>query len=335
MEELRSQDSLMIEEVFPNIHRIGIPLPKNPLQTVNSYLITGEERFIVIDTGMNREECMREMVSALEELSVDLRKIDFFITHLHADHLGLVGSLATHTSKVYFNEIEASIAIFERSEKHWRDVGSIYRSYGFPEGELRKAMGSHPAHLYGLTRHVDFCILKEGDTIDIGDYSFKCITTPGHSPGHMCLHESNKNVLISGDHILFDITPNITFWPEMGNSLKEYLASLDKVYTLDCDLVLPGHRNIWNNHRKRIAELKEHHQARANQVLSALEEGEKTAYQIAPYITWDMDYGSWELFPPVQRWFATGETIAHIKYLEENKMIQRRTKGHKVVFSLA
>ena len=325
---------MMIEEILPGLYKIEIPLPKNPLKALNSYLIKGKDRFLIIDTGMNRQECMHEMLSCLGRLSVDLKKTDIFVTHLHSDHLGLVGNLASDTSKVYFNELEAYIVGSERSEKHWRDLDAIYRSHGFPAGELEKAMESHPGHVYGLKRHIDFCILQEGYIIDIADYSFRCIETPGHSPGHICLYEPNNKILISGDHILFDITPNITFWPEMDNSLKEYLASLDKVYALDVHLVLPGHRNIWNNHRRRITELQEHHQARLNEVLSALEEGEKTAFQIAAYISWDINYSSWEQFPPSQKWFAVGETVAHLKHLEENKKIKRRKKEQKIVFSL-
>ena len=325
---------MMIEEILPDLYRIEIPLPRSPLKSLNSYLIKGEERFLIIDTGMNRQECMHEMLSCLERLRVDLNKTDIFVTHLHSDHLGLAANLASDTSKVYFNELEASIVGSESSQEHWRDLDAIYKSHGFPAGELEKAMKSHPGIIYSPKRHIDFSIVKEDDIIDIGDYSFKCIETPGHSPGHMCLYEPDKKVLISGDHILFDITPNIAFWPEMDNPLKEYLASLDKTYALDADLVLPGHRNIWNNHRIRTTELQAHHQARLNEVLFALEDGEKTAFQIAPYISWDITYSSWELFPPPQKWFAVGETIAHVRYLEENKMIRGRTKEQKVVFSL-
>jgi glyoxylase-like metal-dependent hydrolase (beta-lactamase superfamily II) len=324
----------MVEEILPNTYKIEIPLPKNPLKALNSYLIKGQDRFLIIDTGMNRQECMHEMSSCLGRLSVDLKKTDFFITHLHVDHIGLVGDLATDTSKVYFNWLEASIVSPERSEEHLRKISAIYKSHGFARDELEKAATSHPAYLYGLKRHVDFCPLKEGDTIDIGDYSLRCIETPGHSPNHMCLYEANKKVLISGDHILSDITPNIALWPEMENPLKEYLASLEKVYPLDVDLVLPGHRNVWNDHKRRITELQEHHQARLKEILTALEDGEKTAFQIAPWVTWDIDCSSWELFPPSQKWFAVGETIAHLKYLEENRMIRRKTKEQAIVFSL-
>jgi len=195
-------------------------------------------------------------------------------------------------------------------------------------------MSSHPAFLYGLRDHVDFCALQEDDTIEIGDYSFRCIETPGHSPGHMCLYEAEKKVLVSGDHILVDITPNISYWLEMEDSLKEYLESLDKIYSLDVNLVLPGHRSICSDHRKRITELQEHHRDRLSEVLLALDGREKTAWEIAPNISWDIEYSSWEQFPITQKWFAVGETTAHLHYLVGNGKIRRKIKNQKVLYSL-
>jgi len=326
----------MVEEILPHLYRTEIPLPKSPLKAVNSYLLEDKGRFLIIDTGMNREECMRPMLSALEELKVDLNKTDFFITHLHADHLGLVGNLATETSKVYFSAVEASIVSFEgnKAEERFNELFTFYLSHGFPEDEIKKALQNHPGYRYSPRRKLEFTVVREGDTIDIGDYSFRCIETPGHSPGHMCLYEASKKILISGDHILFDITPNITCWPELENALKEYLASLEKVHPLEVSLVLPGHRNIWNDHRGRIRELQEHHKSRLAETVAALEEGDKTAWEVAPCITWDIDVRSWELFPPVQKWFAIGETIAHLNYLEADGTIRRKTEDGKVLFSL-
>ena len=82
------------------------------------------------------------------------------------------------------------------------------------------SMQSHPAHKYGLKRKIDFTIVKDGDMIDIGDFHFRCVATPGHSPGHTSLYEANKKILVAGDHILFDITPNITYWVEMEDALR-------------------------------------------------------------------------------------------------------------------
>jgi len=93
----------MIEELLPDLYRVEVPLPRSPLKALNSYIIKGNGRFLIVDTGMNREECLIPMRSALEKLNIDLEKTDFFITHLHADHSGLVGKLSTDSSKVYFN----------------------------------------------------------------------------------------------------------------------------------------------------------------------------------------------------------------------------------------
>jgi len=329
--------SEFIEEVLPGIHRIEVPLPGNPLKAVNSYLIKGEGRYLLIDTGMNREECRSVLTSALRELGVDLERTDFFITHLHVDHLGLAGALATGSSRVYFNQIEARIenASPDEMSRNWRRYQAVFDSNGFPEDELKKAAARHPARLYSGREHISYSIVSEGDEIRIGDYSFRCLETPGHSPGHLCLYEAGKKILISGDHILDDITPNISFWPDMANPLQSYLSNLEKVGKLDVDLVLPGHRRLIKDHRRRIAELKAHHQERLGEALRALGEGEKTAYQVAPLITWDIDLENWEEFPPPQKWFAFGETLIHLHYLEAEGRICRRKKGDLVRFSLA
>ena len=328
--------SQVIEELLPHLYRIEVPLPKNPLKALNSYLIKGQGRFLLIDTGMNRQECQSVMTSSLEKLDVDLEKTDFFITHLHADHLGLTGTLATDSSKVYFNQIEAKIANASREEmrQRWQKILEVFVANGFPEAELKEAMASHPGRRYSGSRRIDFSIVKEGDLIEIGDYSFRCIETPGHSPGHLCLYEAAKKILVSGDHILFDITPNITFWREMENSLKHYLVNLEKVYGLDVALVLPGHRSLMNNHRQRIKELQEHHRDRLDEVLSALKDGGKTVFQVAPYINWDIKCNSWEEFPPPQKWFAFGETLAHLRYLEAEGRVRGEKKENRVLFSL-
>ena len=327
----------MIEEILPDLYRIEVPLPRSPLKYLNAYLIKAKGRFLLIDTGQNREECKRTLLSALEKLAVDLEKTDFFITHLHSDHLGLVSSLATEASKVYFTEKESYIenVTSPARVKHWQLVSTIYRLSGFPEDEARRAIENHPGRRYGLKKDIKFSFKKEDDTIEIGDYLFRCIETPGHSPGHMCLYEANKKILVAGDHILFDITPNITHWPEMADSLKTYLESLEKVFALDVDLVLPGHRRLLKDHRKRIRELQEHHQARADEVLSVLEDGEKTAYQVAQYVTWDIDCNSWAEFPAAQKWFAVGETIAHLEYLEGEGKVRRKTGADRIRFSLS
>jgi glyoxylase-like metal-dependent hydrolase (beta-lactamase superfamily II) len=323
----------MIEEIAADLYKIEVPLPKNPLRALNSYIVKSSYRNLIIDTGMNREECMNVMKEGLKKLGVELRKTDFFITHFHADHLGLTSSLTTENSVVYFNQLEADRLNRIRFGTYWEDIIHFTRMSGFPEDELQEILQSHPGYQYGLKGELSFKILEDGDSLSVGGYRFRCVKTPGHSKGHICLYEPDKKILVAGDHILNDITPTISLRSDDENPLKEYLSSLDKVYDLDIELVLPGHRGIFRNCRERILELKLHHEKRADEVTTILEEGSQNAYQVASQMSWDVPHDSWDQFPILQKWFATGEAIAHLKYLEEKGMIRKGMRERRIVYS--
>jgi len=324
----------MIEEIITNLYRIEIPLPGSPLKVLNSYLIKTPKQNLIIDTGMNREECMNAMQMNLRELGVDLRKTDFFITHIHADHLGLVSNLTTDESTIYFNQPDVDTLDRIRFGNLWEDMINFTRMNGFPERELQKVIYNHPGYKYGLKGLPPFKNLDDGDVIKIGRYQLKCVTTPGHSKGHMCLYEPKRKILVAGDHILNDITPIIELTSDEGNPLGEYLASLDKVYELDVALVLPGHGGIFRNCKERIKELKDHHRKRANEVLSILKKGSQNAYQIASQMKWNIVCDSWDFFPILQKWFAIGEAIAHLKYLEEKGIVRKEMLKQGRIYSL-
>jgi glyoxylase-like metal-dependent hydrolase (beta-lactamase superfamily II) len=271
------------------------------------------------------------MQSGLEELNLDLEKTDFFITHLHADHSGLISKLVTDTSKTYFNGPDAELLA---NEGRWESMFSYLKKSGFPEDELLGAFQNHPGYNYRSTWIPALSILKSGDTLRIGDYVLKCTETPGHTVGHTCLYEPIKKFLVAGDHILCDITPNIQCRTEQGNPLRNYLRSLDKIYEFEIDLVLPGHRRLFSNHRERIEELKDHHRKRLDEGLSILDKGSKNAYQIASEMTWDINYDSWEMFPASQKLFAVGEAIAHLRYLEEEGKILQQTGTPVITYTL-
>ncbi len=301
------------EEVVKGIYRLEIPLPGNPLKAVNSYVIKGRERNLVIDTGMRRTECLEAMADGLDALGVALPDTDFFITHFHADHLGLVSDLATETTRIYLNGPDATRMLAGGFVESLETSG---RLHGFPERELHNALDRHPGRVYGPRMPLDFTQINDGQVISAGGYTFRCVMTPGHSFGHTCLYEAEHKILLSGDHILADITPNLQAWFDNWNPLKEYLNSLETTALLDVTLVLPGHRSVFHDMQGRIEELKKHHEMRAEEALRILKEGPRTAYQVASEMTWDIVCDSFDLFPLSQKWFALGETIAHLTHLE-------------------
>jgi hypothetical protein len=97
---------------------------------------------------------------------------------------------------------------------------------------------------------------------------------------------------------------------------------------------LPGHRGIFKSCKERIQELKQHHQKRLDEIISILEKGNKNAFQVASEMSWDIICDSWDLFPVSQKWFATGEAIAHLKYLKEKEIIRKEMREQRILFSM-
>ena len=331
-----SQTKLVIEEVLPHLYRVEVPLPDSPLKSINSYIIKSGDRSLVIDTGMNRKICLNTMNEALKQLNLDTGKTDFFITHSHADHMGLVTTLASKDSKIYFGHIEAEWLRAESLVQWAVNSTTFAHAYGFPDDVAGEMVQNISRMKDKMTIDPDPIGLNDGDTLNIGDYSFKCIETPGHSRGHMCLYEAKQQVLVSGDHVLDDITPNISSRYNEENPLAEYLASLDKIYPLEVRLVLPGHRKLLTDLKGRINELKHHHEMRANEVLHILESGSLNAFQVASRMTWDMSYETVEEFPVFTKWFAFSEALSHLKYLESLGKIRRiYITADRIVYTLS
>lgn len=325
----------MPEQVLPGIFRLEIPMPKNPLKAINSYVIQGADRNLIVDTGLDRDECISVMNKCLSDLSLDLNKTDFFATHMHADHCALIPSLKSPGSAVYASSIDAvGIRSLTTGLFHWQPMVEYACRSGMPQVEAESAIQRHPGYKFGPKAYPEITIVKEGSKISVGDYNFVCLETPGHTVGHICLYEPDKKILLSGDHVLGDITPNISLLSEQGNPLDDYLKSLDKVAALKVDIVLPGHRRVFTDCRKRIEELQEHHQHRNEEILSILAAGNRHAFDVAARMTWDMSYSSFNEFPPTQKWFATGETIAHLKYLESQNRISRLEENNTIYWGL-
>ena len=322
-----------IEEIKPHLYRAIVPLPRNPLKAVNSYIIKGEKRNLVIDTGMNREECRKVLSEAFALIDLDLERTDFFGTHLHADHIGLIEEMSAQGAKLYFNQPDAEML-------QYRDLWSLARVMaarnGFPPTMVDMAIDSHPGQRYSPASLLDFTFVEDGDLLEYGPYQLQCLVTPGHTRGHTCLYEPHHKLFFSGDHILGDITPNITAWRDDDNPLSDYFDSLDTVYAMDIELVLPGHRSLFADYRGRIDELKEHHFQRLLEVLAILREcGPANAFKVAAGMTWDLDAEHWDDFPLMQKWFATGEALAHIQYLEAEGELEKKIIDGVLTFNIS
>lgn len=316
----------MPEMIRPDLFRIPVPLPGNPLKELNSYLIRGRERSLLIDTGFRQEPCRQALLAALAELEVRREDTDVLLTHLHSDHSGLAPELVTGTGRIYVSDADRRL-LEGFGTARWKQTDAVFAAEGFPPGLLARGAEENPARAMAPVPTDRYVSLFPGDVLEAGRYRLQCLLTPGHTPGHMCFWCEEEEILFSGDHVLFDITPNITAWTGVADSLGDYLASLKSIRACGDPLVLPGHRGR-GSLGPRIDALEDHHRRRLEEALTAVRDHPGLpAYDLAGYLTWKIRAASWAEFPLAQKWFAVGECMAHLDHLRAAGAIRRIADG--------
>jgi glyoxylase-like metal-dependent hydrolase (beta-lactamase superfamily II) len=169
--------------------------------------------------------------------------------------------------------------------------------------------------------------LLDGDRLP-GLGAVTVVHTPGHTRGHVCLHDPDRRLLFAGDHLLPRISPNVGWHPMSGpNPLRDFLGSLTRVAGLDVDLVLPAHEWRFADGAARTDQLAEHHQLRLAEVLAILAEAPRPAWAVAQALTWSRPWAS--LRPPMKR-AALGEALAHLVHLLAGGLVHRTTDRPQV-----
>ncbi|HBT97581.1 MAG TPA: MBL fold metallo-hydrolase [Desulfobulbaceae bacterium] len=327
----------MIKAITDTIYKIDVPLPDTPLKSLNAYCIKGQDRHLLIDTGFNHPQCFEALTAALDELGIERRRLDILVTHMHADHSGLAPRLAKEASGTVWCSVGDGEGINNFAGVIDEEARTYFANrmvpHGFSRQQFKELIVSNPAIKYA-SPHLSFMPVKDGDELRYGGYVLRVIKTPGHTPDHITLYDAERKLFFAGDHILGSITPNITRWPGVRDSLGNYLNSLAKISRLDIALALPGHRAQIENTQERIQQIEAHHARRLAEVQRILADGPANAYTVASRMIWEMRYPSWEDFPMPQKWFATGEALAHLDRLVVMGEAEEQTRdGGAVVFA--
>lgn len=314
----------MYTHIEGNIYSIFVPLPDNPLRNLNAYLIKDDKRNLLIDTGFRRDECRDALLTGLAELGVTMENTDICITHLHSDHSGLASEIAGPDSKIFMSgEDSRRLVYFQQHSNTHRN--EEYAQQGFSPNETIFLCDS-PMRKYNSVLPAEYTYVDDGDVLEYGGRRLRVIMTPGHTPGHICLYDQDEKIMFLGDHVLFDITPNITTWPGFSDPLGTYIHSLMDISIFEVRLPLPGHRSVFGTMSERIGQIIEHHGLRIREMISLLEqEPGLTAYELSGRMTWRVrgKSPSWADFPLQQKWFAVGETAAHLEYLLVRDRVRR------------
>jgi glyoxylase-like metal-dependent hydrolase (beta-lactamase superfamily II) len=333
----------MIREVFPSLFQIEVPLPHNPLGHLNSYLIKSGGKAFLIDTGLNFPQSFQSLCQSLSETGTDPQMLtDILLTHFHVDHVGLIPRLKEVSKgvKLWIHSVEADLSklMVGDFENYTRSMANFLKVNGAPTSIAMNLQKFHPA-FFTPKAYEELAMaalqLDEGQEITVGDFCFHVLWTPGHSPGHICLYEPNLKALISGDHVLPTITPHVSQFLEGTDPLEDYLKSLERVEKLDVEVVLPAHESAFTNLRERIKQLRSHHKQRLKEIVERLSSGSVSSpYTLASSVHWNVNYKSWDDFPPFQKYLALGETLSHLTFLEKRGVVKKLEANEKVFYEI-
>ena len=319
-------------EITPGIHWLKLPISMDDssLTHINVYLIRGDYGYLLVDAGWNTDSSFATLHNYLVKNDIGFEDIgQIFITHAHPDHYGMAGRISRLSGAgIAMHPMEQ--ALIEPRYVHMDELlnktDQMLTANGLPHDEMVLLRDATK----GLEQYISVTqperLLREGDTVTTGEFTFQVIWTPGHSSGHLCLYEPSKKILVSGDHILPTITPNVSVNPQsIENPLGRYIDSLAAIRKLDIDLVLPGHDQPFKEVKPRIDAIIQHHDWRNAEILASMNEGPITAYQAARNISWGKNSRFVEL-PYFHQRMAVFETLAHLDMMAGNGKLDRYTR---------
>ena len=321
----------MPQEIIPNLYRIPVPLPGNPLKELNAYLLRGGDRPLLVDTGFRQDPCRQALFSQLAELGLAPGDVDVLLTHCHSDHSGLAPEAAGDRGVIYASAVDRSLLDRPGAERaaRWAGITRGFAAEGFPAQLLDSMAQTNPSRSMAPPEGGHYESLADGQVLEAGGFQLRALLMPGHTPGQMCFWLEKEGLMLTGDHVLFDITPNITTWPELPDALGAYLESLDRIRSYAPVRSLPGHRAP-GDLAQRVDQLKEHHRQRLEEAFQAVKNHPGAgAYELAGYMTWKIRARNWAEFPVAQKWFAVGECMSHLERLMAQGRIVRRTEDGK------
>ncbi|MHA1229907.1 MAG: MBL fold metallo-hydrolase [Candidatus Helarchaeota archaeon] len=237
--------------------------------SANVVAIKDENGFILIDVGCGLRKFTKKLFRKLEDIGIQLKDIHtIVISHAHPDHMGAMSTIFKEFTKIGKNSSDLKIFINELEKNSALNIKLLNKSFDvdllikyFKEKEdnpfkLGFDINDNFKILCAMSQLPEDCNIttfKDGDIIELGEYKFRIINTPGHSPGHTSFYEINHQFLLSGD--LIGEKGVAWYSPSSGGAIG-YLNSLDKIEKLSIKCIYPSHGNMFYNVNERINEIR-------------------------------------------------------------------------------
>jgi len=310
-----------LTDVLPGLFWVRLPVPTPP-NHVNCWLLDNGPGWTLVDCGMNTDDIFEIWDKLWRGLLRSRPLQNLTLTHAHLDHFGFAGYLVKESkcaARLPLAEwLNGWKMWHEREEGPDEQFTSFMKRNGASDNDAASIVGSlRRSNYLGLRPPREFIRIRDGDVVAMGQREWRVITAGGHSPEHASFYCQSDKILIAGDQILSHMTPSVMVpaaQPD-ANPMKEYLDSLMRLETLPPDtLVLPSHGLPFRALHTRLAQMREHHLVRLDDVACVVT-GKTTAFAVAQEVFPRVLYAN-----PRQ---AFGEALAHLNMLASTGRLTR------------
>ncbi len=301
------------DRVLPGLWRLRLPLPWPGVPHVNAFAIAAGSGVVLVDTGMYEPGSQSQLELALDQAGLSLDHVRLLVcTHAHSDHYGLAAPIVTASGCelwMHPNHEHMTRAAEDPDRQLERRIEVALQS-GVPPAALERYREARKGQGIGIAEVVppgrDLLAGVEVET-DLGTWQVH--ETPGHAPSHVVLHQPDRRLLLSGDHII----GRVSLYYDFGytpDPAGEFLQSLDTVAELDVDLVLAGHGRPVRDAPGLVEANRRAVHERVGRVRDAIASEPLTPFEIVPKLLQTED-----LTPMLLNW-GLSETLCYLRHLE-------------------
>jgi glyoxylase-like metal-dependent hydrolase (beta-lactamase superfamily II) len=289
--------------------------------SANIYVIPDENGFSLIDVGCGGAAGIEYLKQGLRHWRLKIEQLHAVVlSHAHPDHMGAIGWILEEANpKVFIHHLDIGPAL---------DPGQLDVTFDIPLAKDRWSAINPGKELsdFSILNYLDSsgCLMSAAaqvetlptrDVLQLSDFEFHIIHTPGHSPGHISLFEINRRILLAGD-----LVGKAPAWyvPAAGGVIG-YLESLAKLEALGAAILLPAHGPIIEEATQVIQKIKKKLLQRESILKEALQDGEKNFMELNKMLLGDSHIN---FFP------GCGIIESHLIKLEKEGSIKR--EGQKI-----